>query len=240
MTSKSSHRLFNWSWPLPSARRHRGSIPRWRRLPPSLLLIACAVGLPAVSGATYKWVDEDGRVHYGDTIPPAEIHRSYEKMDKQGRVDKKIDAVPDPAQRAEERRRAAQLQAEQEEARKRAIRDQYLIETYQDTAQVRAAYDAKLSSLDSSITLATSVVEKLTARRATFVKSAADNERGGEATQKLQQEIGELDRQLAQQRKYIEDRRNERKALEADAADDIARFEQLQAERRAAARGQAP
>lgn len=233
MQSESSHRPFasRQARPGAAARRHRGSI--LRRLILSLALAGLI--LPACASAAYKWIDEHGRVHYGDTIPPNEIHRSYEKVDKQGRVDQKVDAVPDPVQRAEQNRRAQQQAAEQEEARKRAIRDQYLIETYQDAAQVRAAYDAKLASLDSSLALAQSVVEKLGARRAALVRNAAEGERSGEATQKLEQEIRDLDQQLAHQHGYIEDRRAERLELEKTAAEDVARFEQLQAERNAPA-----
>lgn len=204
------------------------------------MLVACAIALPPAWGATYKWTDEQGRVHYGDSIPPGEIHRPHEKMDRQGLVDMKVDAAPDPAQRAEEHRRAPQLAVEQEETRRRAIHDQFLIETYRDTTQARTAYDAKLARLDTSITLATAVMEKLTARRTALGKSAAAREYDDGTTHKLQQEIGELDLQLTQQRKYIEARRMERVELEQTAAQDIARIEQLQAEQLEAARDQLP
>ncbi|MCC6302398.1 MAG: DUF4124 domain-containing protein [Gammaproteobacteria bacterium] len=193
-----------------------------------------------VHGAAYKWVDEQGRVHYGDTIPPAEIHRSYEQLDKRGLIDRRIDAAPSPEQRAEQRRREQQQAAEREEARRHAIRDQYLIETYQDREQVKADYDARLASIDSSITLAVSVLEKLTARRDALARNAAEHERGGEQTQKLEQEIGDLDQQREHQRRYIEERRRERLEFEEAAARDIARFEQLQAERLEADRDLAP
>jgi hypothetical protein len=202
------------------------------------LLLACLY-LPAAWSA-YKWTDAAGRVHYSDTIPPGEIDRSYEKIDKRGMVDRKVEATPDPVQREEQRQRAQRLADEQAETRRRAVRDQYLIETYQDKAQVEAAYEAKLASIDSSITLANSVVEKLTTRRATLAGTAAANERSGEATQKQQQEIRDIDQQIEHQQKYIEERGAERKEMERAAAEDIARFEELRAQRLEAERNSDP
>jgi hypothetical protein len=204
----------------------------------AVLLVSCLY-LPAAWSA-YKWTDASGRVHYSDTIPPGEIDRSYEQIDKHGMLDKKVEAAPDPARRAEERQRAQRLAEEQAEAHRRAVRDQYLIETYQDKAQVAAAYEAKLASIDSSITLANSVVEKLTARRALLAGNAAANERGGEATQKLEQEIRDIDQQIEHQQKYIEERHAEREEMEQTAAEDIARFEELHARQLEAERGDAP
>ncbi|MBK9132282.1 MAG: DUF4124 domain-containing protein [Gammaproteobacteria bacterium] len=236
---KSSHRPFitrlsrprDSSWPVPS-------IPR-RPYPAAILLCLCLAAAEA-HGAAYKWTDEQGRVHYGDTIPPAEIHRSYEQLDKQGQVSKRVDAALSPQERAEQRRRAQEQAAAQEAERRNAIRDQYLIETYQTRDQVKAAYDANLASLDSSITLADSVLEKLGARRDALASRAAENERGGEMTQKLEEEIRDIDQQMEDQRRYIEERRDERRELEKTAAEDIARFEQLQAERLEAERNQQP
>ncbi len=223
---------------IPDISRPYRSISRRFRAAPIVLCLYLAA--PAALGASYKWTDEQGRVHYGDTIPPADIHRPHEKLDKQGLVDRKVDAAPNPTQRAELRRRTQEQAAEQEEARRREIRDQFLIETYQDAAQVKAAYDAKLASIDSSISLATSVVDKLTARRAALARNAAANERGGEATLKLQQGIRDIDQQLEHQRSYIEERRSERRGLEQAAVQDIARFEQLQAEQLEAQRAGNP
>lgn len=214
------------------------SIPR--RLPLAPILFWLCLAAADVHGATYKWVDEQGRVHYGDTIPPTDIHRSYEQLDKQGLIDRRIDAAPTPEQRAEQRRREQRQAQEQEEARRRAIRDQYLIETYQDADQVKADYDARLASIDSSIALAVSVLEKLTTRRDALARDAAEHERGGETTRKLEQEIRDIDQQRAHQNRYIEDRRSERLELEETAAQDIARFEQLRAERIGANRDHAP
>lgn len=240
MTSSDLPLMIAWIRPTTHGlRRQRCSIPSWRRLLP-VLFASCACLSPTWA-ATYKWTDEHGRVHYGDTIPPTEIHRSYEKIDRQGLVDKKIGAVPDSTQRAAEQQRAEQMEAEQEAARRRAIHDQVLLETYQDKSQVRAAYDAKLSSLDSSITLATSVAKKLVARRGALITSAAASERGGgEVTQKLRQEIRDLDQQIEHQRKYIEERHSERKDLEETAAQDIERFAQLQARQLEAGHGNIP
>ncbi len=34
------------------------------------LLLSCCVALPAAAQSVYRWVDKDGKVHYGDSPPP--------------------------------------------------------------------------------------------------------------------------------------------------------------------------
>lgn len=142
-------------------------------------------------------------------------------MDRRGRVEKRVEAAPNPPPRAVAQRHAQRRETEQAESHRRAIRDQFLIETFQDKAPVRAAYDAKLSSLDTSIALAASAVEKLTAQ------SAAASVRGGATAEQLRQEINSIDQQLVQQRGCIEERRRERREIDDAARADIARFEPM-------------
>ena len=37
-------------------------------------------------GKLYKWVDEDGKVHYSDKMPPDQIKREHQELNQHGVV----------------------------------------------------------------------------------------------------------------------------------------------------------
>src|SRR3569623_868075 len=63
-----------------------------QRMAYSLLAAVAAVSLlaasPAVAGM-YRWVDGNGRVHYGDTLPPTYQQSGAAEMSKKGNIIKR-------------------------------------------------------------------------------------------------------------------------------------------------------
>ncbi|MGD8478050.1 MAG: DUF4124 domain-containing protein [Burkholderiales bacterium] len=104
----------------------------WTRLISlGILLLASSVANSA--GEMYRWVDENGQVHYSDQPPPANA-RSIKSLNSEGinpppSADDEVDAEPSyaqqekafeerQAQRAEERAEAARKKQEEEERKK--------------------------------------------------------------------------------------------------------------------------
>src|SRR5690349_11325983 len=75
----------------------RGSLTDagWKRsvlLAGLLLVLALAYAASRdARGATYKWVDEKGLVHYSDKMPPDAVNGAHIELDKQGRQVKKVE-----------------------------------------------------------------------------------------------------------------------------------------------------
>src|SRR5688572_7926193 len=78
---------------------------------------------PGESKTTYKWVDEKGVVHYGDSVPAEYSQREQRVLNSQGLEVQKRQAEMSPAEAAEH---AAKLK---EEAQRRH-HDMFLISTY--------------------------------------------------------------------------------------------------------------
>src|SRR5437868_14098297 len=49
-----------------------------------------------VHGATYKWVDDKGIVHYSDKMPPDAVNGAHVELDRQGRQLTKVDRALTP------------------------------------------------------------------------------------------------------------------------------------------------
>ena len=128
---------------------------RQRHLVTHGLLAACLLCLPGLAGAQmYKWVDENGQVHYGDRIPPKSAKQERKELNQQGVVVDVQERELTDAERAEQQRLAAEAERQAQQAQERARYDQYLVTTYSSVADLIAVRDERLSTIDSRIALA--------------------------------------------------------------------------------------
>jgi len=95
--------------------------------------------------ATYRWVDDQGKVHYGDVIPSQESGVANVELDKQGRVKKEN---PRTRLSAEERRRLDADRAKREEAKLQEElqrrHDRSLLTTYVSESEIDLTRDRAL------------------------------------------------------------------------------------------------
>lgn len=133
------------------------------------LAVACAlavgVGVAGHSQAQlYKWIDENGKVQYSDTVPPGAVDRARKEL----RTDGTIKQETQRAATAEERRLAAMKAAE--DAKQKAIQDERdrkdkaLLATYSDLADFDRVRDRALALMDVEL--------KTMAERETLLKKA--------------------------------------------------------------------
>jgi hypothetical protein len=99
----------------------------------------------------YKWTDENGKVHYTDSIPPSANDRARKELRSDGTVKRETER----ALTAEEKRLAAVRAAEEAKAREvqaeRDRRDKALLATYTDLKDFDRVRDRALATLDSEI-----------------------------------------------------------------------------------------
>jgi hypothetical protein len=183
---------------------------------------------PAARGATYKWVDEKGVVHYTDKIPTDAVNKGTTVLDKQARPVKKIDPAMTPEQRAardaEEESRRLSAKAQEETAR----RDRALISSYTTEAEIELARSRALGTIDAQI-------ESSQAYTATLVRRRAELEqrKAGLGTKPmppaLEREFESNDSELAKTTELIEQKRRERNGVVARYDADRTRWRELRA-----------
>lgn len=109
----------------------------YKLLLPLLLAVAA---LPA-QAKLYKWVDENGKVHYTDTLPPASASQGNAELSKGGNVVKKTESAEEIQKRlAAEAEAAERRKAAAEQARK----DRALLATYTSEKEIDLARDRAL------------------------------------------------------------------------------------------------
>jgi hypothetical protein len=128
----------------------------------SLLLASAALLPPGAHAekntiAVYRWVDEQGVVHYGDSIPPQYAEKAHELLNKQGIQVGHEDAQKTPEQLTEEARGQA-------EAFKRKQHDSFLVTTYTSVKDIEALRDTRLDQVQGQRVAAEAYVENLNSR----------------------------------------------------------------------------
>jgi hypothetical protein len=99
----------------------------------------------------YSWVDEDGKTHYGDSIPP-----EYAKQDRKLLNDQGVVVGTEQGEITEEERAEMEAKARAEEERRSAAeeqrrRDQMLLDTYIEASDIEKLRDRRLELLDAQI-----------------------------------------------------------------------------------------
>jgi hypothetical protein len=149
------------------------------RLPYLALMALAALALPSLGSAQpketpklYKWVDDQGVVHYGDTIPPEYANRDRSVLNNRGvRVGFEEGEITD-----EERAVIARKEADAEAARaaklEEARRDRSLLETYNSVADIEELRDRRLELLESQIKVTETYLANLRKRLVTLQEEA--------------------------------------------------------------------
>jgi hypothetical protein len=129
------------------------------------LMLGLAGLLPAGADAAspdkrptaYRWVDEQGVVHYGDSIPPQYAEKEHTLLNNQGVVVGHSDAQKTPEQQAAEAK-------EQEALHKQQQHDSFLLATYTSVKDIEALRDVRLDQLQGQRYAAEQYVDSLHSR----------------------------------------------------------------------------
>lgn len=178
----------------------------------------------------YKWVDDEGNVHYSDTRPPEEVRqrREWEVKSDSGVTVDRIEPPPTLEQmEALERQRRAEA-ARDRAAAEQAERDRNLLMTFQSVAEIEAARAERLEAIEGQIALTRGRIETLQARLERHRNEAARLERsGGGDPAAVYAEIEDLRERIALNRGFIERQRDEQARIRKEFARDITRFREL-------------
>ncbi len=135
------------------------------RLLITAVLAAGIVGNAAAKGVAYRWVDEQGVVHYGDRVPPQYAQKEQSVLNNQGVEVRRLDAQKSPEQVAAETR-------QQQEIIRQKQHDSFLMTTYTSVKDIEALRDERLEQLKVQRTAAEAYVENLHSRLASLQSRA--------------------------------------------------------------------
>ena len=115
-----------------------------------VILILCAIFGGTAEAKLYKWVDDNGVTHYGETIPPEYANKDATRFSDKGRIEKQIDKLTPEEQRAR-KSEASQKKIEQQATLESKRRDNALLSTFSNENEIDLARDRGLQQIEARI-----------------------------------------------------------------------------------------
>lgn len=121
-------------------------IPKWLLVTVVTTMLSQCV----VAAELFRWVDKDGRVHYGDNVPPSLVKNGHVKLDTSGVIVEKTAAAKTDAEIHEENWLTDLEQRKQKKQEERERRDRHLLNTYTTLEELDIVYLKRLEQLEAN------------------------------------------------------------------------------------------
>jgi hypothetical protein len=197
------------------------------------LILGLATGAAWAQGKLYRWVDENGVVHFGDRVPP-----QYAKLDRQVLNDRGVQVDTLEGARTDDELAAEQHEADLEAAEQREAdaakeRDRILISTYASVEEIEALRDRRMELVGGQIRATEVYLEDL---REKLVRLQQETERfkpyssdpnARSMPENLAREMSETLDSIILYEQTLTESRLQKDEMVARFATDIDRFRQL-------------
>lgn len=196
-------------------------------------LLCVAGGLTFAQQKLYRWVDENGVVHYGDRIPPEYVDQDRDILNHHGIPVGFEEGEITAEERAEKERREAESAEAERIRQERVRRDRMLLETYLSVEDIVDLRDRRLELVGAQIKVAELYLSNLRERLVDLQEEASRYKpysADADAPQIPENLALDLSRTLGSINLYEETlarTREEQEALRAAFQLDIERFKEL-------------
>ena len=205
-----------------------------RAMLPALMLALLAGVADAATDTRqklYRWVDKNGQVHYGDSIPPEFAEQDRDVLNRHGVAVGHEEGLVTP----EEARAKAAADKAARDIQVQKQRDRTLLQVYQSVEEIEVLRDRRLELIEAQLTIQEQSLANLRAKLAQFEKQASrflPRSKEPDA-QPIPEELA-LDLQRAgsdigTQQQNLEKKRLERENIRTNFGADIKRFKELKA-----------
>lgn len=193
--------------------------------------VLCVMGGMALAAQTsdkplYKWTDEKGVVHYGDSVPPQYVKQERRVLNSQGVEVGRLEREKTDAERTAE---AARLRVSNDARH----RDQMLLTSYVSVSQIEELRDQRLDLIEGQVRVTTLYLDTLQGRlqslqsQANFFQPYSPNDSAGPMPDRLAEDLVRTVREIRQQERNLAGKRAEQMALRAQFQSDIDRYLEL-------------
>jgi len=191
-------------------------------------LAAGAADTGSSGGKVYRWTDEKGVVHYGDSVPSEYSQTERSVLNNQGVEVGHIEGGKNAQQIADQARAAGAAQ-------QRAQHDQFLLATYLSTKDIEQLRDERIELMEAQIKSATIYIDSLATRltalqeRAGRFKPYSSDANAKRMPDELAEELVHTLNESRTQHEALEAKRNEEVETRAQFDSDIQRYRELTA-----------
>lgn len=176
----------------------------------------------------YRYENDDGKIVYGQHVPPEFVHQGYTVLSEEGRVVRVVPRELTPAERKVRDAELALIEAEEQRLEERLDDDKELLRLYKSPDDVARARDRKLRALRGAIDVTLGNVDRLLKQKMSVEAHAAELERGGlPVSEAVMDNLRIIDEQIAEQRAEIDSRERQQNEVRARYDTNMARVKEL-------------
>lgn len=121
---------------------------RFSLLALAVTIISCSF---SVQAKMYKWVDEDGQIHFGDKIPPKYLVKAHDELNEHGVQTKHREAEKTAEEKARERRLKEERNKAALAEKKQKQLDRVLLDVYTTERDLVIARNSRLDAYATQI-----------------------------------------------------------------------------------------
>lgn len=184
---------------------------------------------------TYRWVDEDGVVHFGDHVPAEYADTKRQILNDYGIPVANQDGAKTAEQLAAEKAAAKKAAEERQNAIRAARRDQVLLDTYLSVDEIEALRDRRLELIDTQIKVTENylqglrdILQKLQTEASGF-KPYSTDPNAPPIDERLARELSNTMDSIILYEKNLATTRDRKTDVIGQFASDITRFQELKA-----------
>ena len=196
-----------------------------------LTLLIIIVGATVVSSAQagfYRWEDDEGNIHYSDSLPPKESQRKQDILNEHGRTVKSIPA-PKTVGELEEEKRIAKIKEEKRKLQEKSERrDRTLLAMYLTVDDIELVRDERIATVQSAIEITKLRKKKFLKKLQELDNSEARiNASGNDTPPWLETSRKHNQEQLAHVNEILEIKEREKLVIKKRFSGDINRYLEL-------------
>ncbi len=187
----------------------------------------------ALAQTLYRWVDDEGQVHYSDHVPQAASRQDHQVLNAQGVAIAHVEGAATEEELTERTRLALLAEAEAKAVEEQAHTDSVLLETYLSVEDIVSLRDRRLELLTAQVVVTEQYIENLTHRLGELQQTAgnfkplSDNPNARDMPEYLELDISRTTASIELYEETLGRTRTQQENLTDSFARDIERFRQL-------------
>lgn len=190
-------------------------------------LVLCIAFITTAEAKLYKWVDDKGVTHYGETLPPEYAGKDNVQLNDKGRVIKKTEKVSAEELRSKDENAARKL-ADDKSAFEQRRKDNTLLSTFSNENEIDLARDRNLQQAEAVINSIQLLLKSAQQSLEGFQQEAEQRTKAGrKIPDSLQADIAEAENQAKKLQQDLAKAQEKSAAIRESYEADKARYREL-------------
>ena len=193
----------------------------------AVALLSCVFSAQA---KMYKWIDENGEMHFGDKIPQKYLAKEHDVLNEHGMKVKHKEAEKNAQEKAEEQRLEQERKKAVLEVQKKKKLDRVLLDAYDSENDLIIARDSRLDAVSTQIRLSEAIISESNKKIKSMEERVAQIKVSGrEVPDNLYVSLENEKQQVATQTRVMQSHKKRSDEISEKYNDYVKRFREAQA-----------